>query len=366
MTKQRILIVADDAELRATLARWLMAAGYAVELAESLKRAREVVASTGIALALVAPDQLGGTGAEPARELGGQVEHVIVIEAPTDAAGARTGPPIAADGYISRPVSEPEVLAKVRSALGSAPIREAQARPQLLQFEGYTLDAGGRTCVDAKGQEVALTRAEFSLLLAFGQQAGRVLSRDELTHVVAGRGAEPEDRSVDVLISRLRRKIEPDPKIPRLIVTVPGEGYRFTAKPRVVVPTDPMTASPSFTAAAIRTRWKPSVRARRLGMGPKIRTPRKRGRRGRFPVDRVISQARAAGCARRRPRYGGLGMGSLEQSGSLATARRGDGADNLSRGGAARGGVQANGRGHAGRPLRLAHGRAIGDRFRRR
>jgi DNA-binding response OmpR family regulator len=249
MTKQRILVVADDAALRATLARWLMAAGYAVELAESLKRAREVVASTDIALALVAPDQLGGAGAEPARELGGQVEHVIVIEAPSDAAGARTGPPMAADGYISSPVSEPEVLAKVRSALGPAPIREARAGPQLLAFEGYTLDAGGRTCVDAKGQEVTLTRAEFSLLLAFGQHAGRVLSRDELTHVVAGRGAEPDDRSVDVLISRLRRKIEPDPKTPRIIVTVPGEGYKFTAKPRVVVATDPMTASPSPAAA---------------------------------------------------------------------------------------------------------------------
>jgi two-component system OmpR family response regulator len=245
MTKQRILVVADDAELRATLARWLIAAGYAVELAESLKRAREVVASTGIALALVAPDQLGAIGAEPARELGGLVEHVIVIEAPSDAAGARTGPPVAADGYISRPVSEPEVLAKVRAALGPAPIREVRARPQLLQFDGYTLDAGGRTCVDAKGQEVTLTRAEFSLLLAFGQHAGRVLSRDELTHVVAGRGAEPDDRSVDVLISRLRRKIEPDPKTPRIIVTVPGEGYKFTAKPRVMVATDPMTASPS-------------------------------------------------------------------------------------------------------------------------
>jgi two-component system OmpR family response regulator len=248
MTKQRILIVADDAELRATLARWLMAAGYAVELAENLKRAREVVESTGIALSLVAPDQLGGAGAEPARELGGLVDHVIVIEAPSDAAGARTGPPIAADRYISRPVSEPEVLAKVRSALGPAPIREAQARPQLLQFEGYTLDAGGRTCVDAKGQEVTLTRAEFSLLLAFGQHAGRVLSRDELTHVVAGRGAEPDDRSVDVLISRLRRKIEPDPKTPRIIVTVPGEGYKFTAKPRVVVATDPASRSPAVAA----------------------------------------------------------------------------------------------------------------------
>ena len=83
-------------------------------------------------------------------------------------------------------------------------------------------------------KQVALTRAEFSLLLAFARQPDRVLSRDELTHVVAGRGAKPDDRSVDVLISRLRRKIEPDPRAPRMIVTMPGEGYKLIAKPLAV------------------------------------------------------------------------------------------------------------------------------------
>jgi DNA-binding response OmpR family regulator len=253
MMKPRSLIVAGDAPTRATLARWLMAAGYGVELAETLLRAREVVANERVALAIVVPDRLGAAGTDLARELGGQVEQVIVIEEPAAEVGT----------HSSGLLNEPDVLARVQSALGAAPA--GQALPQLIRFEGYTLDAGAHTCVDASGQEVKLTRAEFSLLLAFVRQPGRVLSRDELTHVVAGCGAEPDDRSVDVLMSRLRRKIEPDPKTPRIIVTVPGAGYKLTAKPQAADPS-PTTAAPSsvpISAAGEETKaLPPSYRQR--------------------------------------------------------------------------------------------------------
>jgi DNA-binding winged helix-turn-helix (wHTH) protein len=204
-----------------------------VDLAESPKHARAVVANSGIALALVVPDRLGPAGDELVRELADQVEHVIVIE-------EQGGGP--ADG----PLSQQVVLARIKSAFDAVPIGEARAPQQPLRFEGYTLDPAGRTCVDAGGREVALTRAEFSLLLALARQPGRVLSRDELTRVVAGRGAEPDDRSVDVLMSRVRRKIEADPKTPRIIVTVPGEGYKFAVKPQTIAP---VTAAP--VAAAV-------------------------------------------------------------------------------------------------------------------
>lgn len=236
MVKPGILIVADDASQRATLARWLMQAGCAVELAESPRRAHEVASKTAISVAIVAPQGLGPPGLELAQELADAVDHVITIGEPTDKSG--TPMDSTADVRILLPLNEQDVLTKVRSALRVTPARELTSGPQLFRFEGYTIDGAARTCVDAQGQEVTLTRAEFSLLLAFGQNPGRVLSRDELTRVVTGRGAEPEDRSVDVLISRLRRKIEPDPKTPRLIVTVPGEGYRFTAKPQAVIATD--------------------------------------------------------------------------------------------------------------------------------
>jgi len=169
------------------------------------------------------------------------------------------------------PLNEQDVLAKVNSVLRPPPVQAVQPLPQLLRFEGYTLDAGARTCVDARGQELTLTRAEFSLLLAFGQNPGRVLSRDELSRVVTGRGAEPEDRSVDVLISRLRRKIETDPKTPRLIVTVPGEGYRFTAKPQAVIATDqPTAAQPVAVQVAVQASDPP---ARPLDRQPLNRLP---------------------------------------------------------------------------------------------
>jgi len=244
--KPSILVVADDAALRATLARWLMAAGYALELAEGPKRAREVIAKSDIALAIVAPDGLGASGGDLARELDAQVGRVILIAGhePLGESPSRT------DGSISRPLNEQDVLARVTSALGAAPTRDERAAPHLIRFEGYTLDADGHTCLDANGHEVALTRAEFSLLLSFVRQPGRVLSRDELTRAVAGRDAEPDDRSIDVLISRLRRKIEPDPKAPRLIVTVPGAGYKLTGNPQTTVLTAP-AAPPLFAVAPI-------------------------------------------------------------------------------------------------------------------
>jgi two-component system torCAD operon response regulator TorR len=227
MAKPRILIVADDASLRATLARWLLGAGYAVELAESARRARDVIASESVNLAIV------GADTDLAREIAERIKRVVLVPQPGQ------------DGAFS----EQELLDRVRTELEPASATTAQDGPQLLSFGGYTLDAEARSLLDPNGQDVTLTRAEFSLLLAFARQPGRVLSRDELTHVVAGRGAEPDDRSVDVLISRLRRKIEADPKAPRLIVTMPGEGYKFTAKPQAIAG-DQTTATPLSAATS--------------------------------------------------------------------------------------------------------------------
>lgn len=265
MKKSRILVVADDAAVRATLARWLMAAGYAVELAESRKRAREVVENTSVALAIVVPERLGAAGAELARELGGEVEQVIVIAERAEGA---------ASGSAMPSLSEQAVLAKVTSALTVQPIEPQPAGPQVLRFEGYTLDAGGRTCVDANGQEVTLTRAEFSLLLALARQPGRVLSRDELSHAAAGRGAEPDDRSVDVLVSRLRRKIEPDPKTPRIIVTMPGEGYKFTAKPQAIDATASATAAPASPVVSVLAANEANVQGAKMPAAPAAYWPR--------------------------------------------------------------------------------------------
>ncbi len=106
-----------------------------------------------------------------------------------------------------------------------------QRTPERVTFAGLALDLDARTLTDAGGNDLALTPSEFGLLSVLVRGAGRALSRDHLLQAVAGREAQAFDRSIDVLVGRLRRKIEADPKNPRLIVTVPGVGYRFAERP---------------------------------------------------------------------------------------------------------------------------------------
>ncbi len=115
---------------------------------------------------------------------------------------------------------------------------------EMLRFAGLTLDAAARTLIDPTGREVALRRGEFDLLLAFVRNPGRALSRDMLLTEIA-RPTEPFDRSIDVQVGRLRRKIEADPSRPAIIVTVPGIGYRFAAHLTRVATDDMPTAAPS-------------------------------------------------------------------------------------------------------------------------
>ena len=106
---------------------------------------------------------------------------------------------------------------------------KSHERTAIIRFSGLVLDLDACRLTRETGEAVELTRGEFKLLRCFACQSGRVLSRDALLDAVANRRIEPFDRSIDVLVGRLRRKIEPDPKRPALIVTVPGEGYRFDA-----------------------------------------------------------------------------------------------------------------------------------------
>jgi TolB-like protein len=125
------------------------------------------------------------------------------------------------------------------------------ADPVPLSFEGFTLDPAARTLADAGGESVPLRRSEFELLLAFVEKPGRALSRDYLLEAVAGRHSEAFDRSIDVLVGRVRWKIEREPRQPRLILTVPGVGYRFAAKPHRVPLRNEVTATVTADAASI-------------------------------------------------------------------------------------------------------------------
>jgi DNA-binding winged helix-turn-helix (wHTH) protein len=127
---------------------------------------------------------------------------------------------------------------------------------------------------------VPLTRAEFSLLLALARHPGRVLSRDELRQAMAGRDADPDDRSVDVLISRLRRKIERDPKAPRMIITVPGTGYKFGVKTQTAAAADEIAPGPPAAPVTELMSGRPEGSAQPPGPAEQDQDSRSEAERG--------------------------------------------------------------------------------------
>jgi len=246
--RPRILVVADDAALRGTLARWLMAADYRVELAEGPKRAREVVESGPIALAIVAADPADPASVDLVRELATAAGRLAILSDAPGVVERWAAIAVRLDAVIPRPLEEQQLLACIDALLPPSATDPTPPAPERLAFAELTLDVGGRTCRDAAGAEIALTRAEFSLLLELARHPGQVLSRGALSQAAAGREAGPDDRSVDVLISRLRRKVERDAKAPRLIVTVPGAGYKLMATPTMAALGAPTPSDTSFAA----------------------------------------------------------------------------------------------------------------------
>lgn len=223
--KKTVLVVARDAIFRARIARTLIPAGYLVELAENDRHAREVAGRADVAILL--PDGFGSAGPELARKLAESARGLII------ASDRPEGLAHPFDGCVRTSADAQEILARV-SELSEAdsPDASPDGGPETIGFEGFTLDFAGHVLLDADGREVPLTSTEFALLATFSRSPGRALSRDQLRGLVGGRGVDAFDRSIDVMILRLRRKIEPDPKAPSLILTVPGVGYKFVGKAR--------------------------------------------------------------------------------------------------------------------------------------
>ena len=229
-SQRRVLIVAQQIELRARIARVLQSAGYAIELAGSRTRALELAAGKKIEVAIVArSSDVNGLGQE-IKEL---VPRTIMLSTPTDeicrSKHLPRGPEVP-----TQEIDEQKLLDQLREpiALPEGAGDGTSGRPVVLTIEDCRFDVAARVFVDGNGREVPLTRAEFALLAVFTRSPCQVLSRDQLRHAVVGRGAGSDDRSIDMLVARLRRKIEPNPKAPRFIVSVAGVGYRFAVRPQ--------------------------------------------------------------------------------------------------------------------------------------
>jgi two-component system OmpR family response regulator len=225
-----ILIVDDDREIRDLLSRFLTRNGLRVSVAREEREMRKVLQDSGIDLVVLDAMLPGKDGFTICRELRANGSLPIIM---LTAAGEETdrivGLEMGADDYVPKPFNPRELLARIRAVLRRAatPSRGSEPASGLLRFAGWTLDTGRRQLLSPEGALVTLSTGEYDLLLALVERPQRTLSREQLLDLARGRGPVPFDRSIDVQVSRLRRKIESDPKAPAIITTVRGGGYLF-------------------------------------------------------------------------------------------------------------------------------------------
>ena len=226
-----ILVVDDDPEIGSLLERYLARHGFAVGVAGDGPGLRAAMAQRSFDLVLLDLGLPGEDGLSLLRELQqGWRGPVIVISGRGESVERVVGLELGADDYVTKPFDFRELLARIRSVLRRArPAAEAAPARTQLEFDSLRLDVEGRRLLDRQGQDACLTSGEFELLLAFVRRPNQVLSRDQLMNALHGRDAGPVDRTIDMQVGRLRRKIERDPGDPQLLKSVRGAGYVFTA-----------------------------------------------------------------------------------------------------------------------------------------
>ena len=235
-----LLIVDDDKELCSLLSKFLTQHGYRVAVAHSGKEMTSILAVSRVNLVILDLMLPGEDGLMLCRRLRAtSTLPIIMLTAMGDEVDRIIGLEMGADDYVVKAANPRELLARVRAVLRRAGPPEARAsadQKRILEFSGWRLDVTHRQLFSAKNALVPLRAGEFELLLAFAERPQRVLSRDQLLDLSRRRSANVFDRSIDVQISRLRRKIEPDPKEPTLIKTVRSGGYILAANVVVVRP----------------------------------------------------------------------------------------------------------------------------------
>lgn len=226
--RPHILVVDDDADLRDLILRYLTQNGFDVAGVGDGLAMKEYLSGHQvnlILLDLMLPGEDGLTLARGLREHGGPA--VIILSARSDAVDRIVGLEVGADDYLPKPFDHRELLARIRAVL-----RRTQTEfrnEHSMRFGPFVLDSKARR-LSRNGEMIELSGAEFALLRIFTKYPEQVLSRDRLIDLLRGFERAPFDRMIDVRVTRLRRKIEPDPAHPVFIRTVRGEGYQFTPR----------------------------------------------------------------------------------------------------------------------------------------
>jgi two-component system, OmpR family, response regulator len=227
-----LLIVEDARDLREPLVRYLKENGYRVTAAENAAAARKLLKTNAFDLVItdiMMPGEDGLSLARHVRET--SAAPLIFLTARGEEVDRVVGLELGADDYVVKPFYPREVLARIAAVLrrAHAPAPAALAPAGGYRFDRWRLDAGQRELIGRNGVALPLSTGEFRLLMAFLERPRLTLTRDQLLDLARGRDAEAFDRAIDNAIVRLRKKIEEDPKNPRLIKTVWGGGYVFAA-----------------------------------------------------------------------------------------------------------------------------------------
>jgi two-component system, OmpR family, response regulator len=232
MPGNRILVVDDDIHIRRLLSRLLSVEGFVIETvadAQAMWRAFRTRTFDLVILDLRFP------GGQDGIALAGRLRTesdvpLIMLTGKVEPIDKVVGLEIGADDYVTKPFDRHELIARIRSILRRSRLRsgiDPDGAKRVIRFAGWTLDLGSRRLTAPGGEKIELTSFEFLLLSALAQKPGRLLSRDQMLELVASRHWDPSDRSIDVHIAKLRRKLRDDPRHSELIKTVRGIGYMF-------------------------------------------------------------------------------------------------------------------------------------------
>jgi two-component system, OmpR family, response regulator len=227
-----ILVVDDQREICDMVQDYLSSEGYRVSIAHDgtgMRRAMAQSPADLVILDLMLPGEDGLTLARWLREESGV--GIIMLTGRGETVDRIIGLEMGADDYLPKPFHLRELLARIKSVLRRVSARTAEKAPaqrSQARFAGWHLDLSSRELFSPAGQEVRLTTGEFDLLAAFVSNPNQVLTRDRLLDLARNREAGPFDRTIDVQVGRLRRKLEDDPQRPTMIKTVRGTGYIFT------------------------------------------------------------------------------------------------------------------------------------------
>lgn len=229
-----VLVVDDDHEIRKLLGRYLTGQGFRVSTAASGREMEEALATNRIDLVvldLMLPD---ASGLDLCRSLRGRSRvPIILLTALKEEVDRIIGLEVGADDYLGKPFNPRELVARIRAVMRRfSDHDEHVVTHRQFRFSGYMAEPSSRRVLDEHGKDVVLTAAEFDLLIAFLERPGRVLSREQLLDITQGREAGPFDRSIDVLVSRLRRKLG-DQGAFNLLKTQRNGGYQFAARVEV-------------------------------------------------------------------------------------------------------------------------------------